>query len=406
VHTKSVSQEQVGALAIQFASGGLLRTDCSKQGISPPASVNVRGNISIPELQSLRAVGCLIVFIAHSAVIFYPGLIAQEPGRAHTDYVSRAVVGFFILSGLVLALPFVGEGRQKFGARRFYYARFLRLYPAYWASILFALGLRFVVTHWMGLSDISRWPQSFWSEPVTPRILLEHFAGIYYSARPINPAYWTFAQETQACLLVPLMIPVVRRTRWTSGLAIVAALTVLSHYQPYVIVIRTVSYFLMGAYVAKYNRQLKTLFQNASRVVSGGHFLALALLLWLAPYAEVPYRISVLEFDGSLALLMVGVQAFRPLAAVARLRPVQKLAELSYCFYLLHLPILAGLVFVLQPHVHSAVLTAMAALTSTLMAAWLAHSCIESPIRQWKTRFRTADQGRMPGLLSKEPVAS
>ncbi len=352
----------------------------------------------IPELQTLRAVGCLLVFVSHSAVIFYPWKFAIDPGRSHLEYLARSVAGFFILSGLVLTLPFV-TGEQGFRSKRFYFDRFLRLYPVYWASVLSGLLLRYAVTHWVGVAGGTAWPRTFWSEPLTPRILLEHLLALSYSARPINPALWTQSLEVQACLLFPLVVLMVRRTgHWV--LVPIAALTVLFHYLPTFPIIRVMSYFLMGAYVAKYNRSLKLFLQRLPKGIALCGFILLLGFFWIAPGSTFLFRGSFLVFDGCLALLMVGVQAFPPLAAPSRFRPVQKLGELSYCFYLFHLPILTACAFALQPQIHSPILTATAALSLSLLVAWLAHRFLEMPIRSWTKSKETRRSVEQFGKLA------
>jgi len=295
---------------------------------------------------------------------------------------ARAVIGFFILSGLVLSLPYVGEEKTTFHTGRFFRQRFLRLYPAYLVSLLSALGMRAAMSRWVGFSNSSPWVQRFWTEPITGRSLLEHVLALSITSRNINPVYWTLSLEIQVCLLFPLIIFLVRRTRhWAFALVPIVALTVLFHYFPQIALIRTVSYVLMGAYVAKHNSRLKTFMRNLPAAVVLGAVVLTIAFFWLAPTSSVSYRLSFLVLDGGLAVLMVAVQAFRPLAMLANLRLVQRFAELSYCFYLFHLPILAACAVGLRPVVQSAPLTIFAAFSLSLLVASAAHKFVEQPMR-------------------------
>jgi peptidoglycan/LPS O-acetylase OafA/YrhL len=345
-------------------------------------SVAYSSVLPIPELQLLRAAGCCLVFLAHVLVLIYPERFMGSIDTPAGELFARAVIGFFILSGLVLSLPFVGENEATFHTGRFYTERFLRLYPAYFVSVLFALGMRAAISHWVGFSNSSPWVQRFWTEPITGRSLLEHVLALSITSRNINPVYWTLSLEIQACLLLPLIIFLVRRTRhWRLALVPIVALTVLFHYFPQVSLIRTVSYFLMGAYVAKYNSRSKAFTRNLPAAAVLGAVVLTIAFFWLAPRSSVSYRLSFLVLDGGLAVLMVAVQVFRPLAMLSNLRPVQRFAELSYCFYLFHLPILAACAVALRPIVQSAPLTIFAAFSLSLLVASAAHRFVEQPIR-------------------------
>lgn len=341
----------------------------------------------IPELQLLRVLGCLLVFVAHSAIIFYSSQFGPTIGRPFGEYVARAVVGFFILSGLAMAYPYVTD-RKPFKSSSFYLERLLRLYPAYAVATLFALCLRLITTHWFALSAISPWPQKFWGQPLTIRAVVENFAPLVLEERTINPAYWTLSLEIQACLFFPFVLLLVRKKNWRWSAAAVVVLTVISHYYPYVFVIRTISYFVMGACAAKYNTQIKRNLKRIPRSAIGLICTAIAVLLWLAPAVTPIYRLSFLLFDCLLGLLMIVVQVWPPTISLSKLKPVQKMAELSYCFYLIHLPILAFSVFAVLPVVKSAPLVIAAAFTATLVVSGALHLWVEQPIRAFSQAHR------------------
>jgi peptidoglycan/LPS O-acetylase OafA/YrhL len=359
--------------------------------LNPPTGVTRPSPLAIPELQGLRAAGCCLVFLAHVSVIIYPERFMRSIDVPAGELFARAVIGFFILSGLVLSLPYVGEEKQSFSPLRFYFQRLLRLYPAYLVSVLFALAIRFGIKHWVGLSSVSPWAQRFWGEPVTAASILQHLLPIAVHTRNINPVYWTLSLEIQACLLFPLIVILVRHTRhWSLSFVPVIFLTALSHFFPFVPLIRICSYFLMGAYIAKYNVRLNSML----RALPYGSIVGLSILIitffWAAPQNRTAYRLSFLVLDGLLAILMVAVQSFRPLAGLANVRPIQRFAELSYCFYLVHLPILAACAFTLRPITQSALLTILAALSISLMVAYALHRYVEQPVRAFaKSRTLT-----------------
>jgi peptidoglycan/LPS O-acetylase OafA/YrhL len=128
---------------------------------------------------------------------------------------------------------------------------------------------------------------------------------------------------------------------------------------------------------------------------------------WIAPSSALLFRLSFPLFNILLALLMVAVQAFQPLASLVRLRPIQRLADLSYCFYLTHLPILAACAFALEPRLHAPVLIALVGLSLSIMIAWVLWRFVETPIRLRAKRSRTESAVRSAnGLLAGEGAAS
>lgn len=66
----------------------------------------------------------------------------------------EAVFVFFILSGFVLALPFIGDATPSWGA--YWPKRFIRIYLPVWASLIFALGATWAFPRIAG-PELSRW---------------------------------------------------------------------------------------------------------------------------------------------------------------------------------------------------------------------------------------------------------
>ncbi|HEU5403922.1 MAG TPA: acyltransferase [Terriglobales bacterium] len=375
-----------------------------------PAPLAPAKTVAIPELQPVRAIGCLLVFATHCTLILFPSLFANSPQRSYAQYLLRALYGFFIISGIVLTLPFVGEQQKSFSAKSFYGQRFFRLYPMYWVSLLFALTIRFATDRFVALPGITVWAERFWTLPLTPSMLFREFSGVIDIRGLVFPGYWTFACEVQICLLFPLILFTVRRTRhWAIAGAVILGMIVAIHYiGGSVFLMRTLSYFVMGAYLAKYYQPLKLWLQGLSRPVTWGCFALFLTFMAIAPVAWPTYRIALLLFDVFLALLMVMVQAFSPLAAISRLRPVQRMGDLSFCFYLVHLPVLTTCAYLLEPRLRSPILSAFAALSLSVALAWLGWRFVEMPIRAWAKAFHR-DQRASEGhtvVESREATAS
>lgn len=357
----------------------------------------------------MRAVGCLLVFSTHTALILFAPLVVHMPERSYAQYLLRALYGFFIISGIVLTLPFIGDRPKAFSAKKFYSRRFFRLYPMYWMSLLFALALRFATHTSVVLPGTTLWAERFWTTPLTPAILLQEFSGSLDIRGLLFPGYWTFACEIQICLLFPIILFMVKRTRhWSVAVAVLLAAFIATHYiGENVFLLRSLSYFIFGAYVAKYYSAIKTWLRGLSRPVAWGGFAFFVLFMAVAPIAWPPYRVALILFDVFLALLMVMVQTFAPLAALSRLRPVRRMANLSFAFYLVQLPILTSVAYVVGPRIHSPVLCGIAALSLTIAVAWLGWRFVEVPIRNWGKKLATDQRTlKVQGVLESSGAAA
>src|SRR5207249_7612847 len=114
--------------------------------IAPPGDARAvgirRSTRYCPEVESLRGLAILLVFALH-----FDGLVQPPPGRAGTvvspalAFVAAGHTGvnlFFILSGFLLSLPFLGEaaGSKSVGRREYLARRALRILPLYWTGVV------------------------------------------------------------------------------------------------------------------------------------------------------------------------------------------------------------------------------------------------------------------------------
>lgn len=100
-------------------------------------------------LDALRGIAALLVVFTHSLPLMYPGHIwlfdvLFDPGKL-------GVLWFFMISGVVIPYS-LRPGPD--GARHFVVSRFMRLYPAYWLSLLAWLAMLSLTG-----SALPSWPQ-------------------------------------------------------------------------------------------------------------------------------------------------------------------------------------------------------------------------------------------------------
>jgi peptidoglycan/LPS O-acetylase OafA/YrhL len=84
----------------------------------------------------------MLVLYHHSVRVFLPVFAARSAAGARQGFIEVLSLGFFVpvsffflLSGYVLSFVYLGKGRAV-DTRRFFVARFARLYPLYFAVLI------------------------------------------------------------------------------------------------------------------------------------------------------------------------------------------------------------------------------------------------------------------------------
>jgi peptidoglycan/LPS O-acetylase OafA/YrhL len=121
----------------------------------------------------------------------------------------EAVTLFYVLSGLVLALPWV-EGRPT-AYRIFAIKRFCRLYIPYVVAIAVALLLNVALLQRANVEGASRWVNEMtWTHPVNLAVIFDHLALIGHHAT-INGVTHTLIWEIRLSMIFPLLIMPISR---------------------------------------------------------------------------------------------------------------------------------------------------------------------------------------------------
>lgn len=179
----------------------------------------------IAALTGMRGFAALMVFLFHYEAL-HPGIrldlavpvighILQFPlgfGGAGVDI-------FFVLSGFLLTLPFAGAALERAAApdiSRYFKRRFLRVFPAYYAQlfVILAVGGWFVT----------------WTPQTAPDFTAHLLMFFNIGAQPVTPlvgVWWTLPVEMGFYLLLPLLAPVLRPSRWIPVLLAGIAISLL-----------------------------------------------------------------------------------------------------------------------------------------------------------------------------------
>ena len=188
-------------------------------------------------LDGLRGVAALVVVVQHTLLSYTPiaavffGEREVGPGSPywwltytplHLLWIGEeAVLVFFVLSGLVLALP---ATRRPMRWRSYYPKRLLRLYLPVWAALVVAVVLAAVVPRSAAAG------QSSWLNSRADLALSEAWgdALLVLGAGLLNSPLWSLRWEVIFSVLLPVYLLVAHRSRSWLPIKLVALLTLIA----------------------------------------------------------------------------------------------------------------------------------------------------------------------------------
>lgn len=327
-------------------------------------------------LDALRGIAALLVVFTH----LYVPLLGDVWLFELLDVGKLGVLWFFMISGVVI--PFSLRPVPD-GARRFMISRFMRLYPAYWLSLLFYLAM-------LQLSGgvLPSWPQIVANLSMVQALLgYDDVIGLY----------WTLFIELVfygLCLLLFLsgkLYDLGARTRCALGMLVLGLLLAvvreLTERKIPVALPLALSLMFFGSIwrqwlLAEHSRQLT----RCLVLVLGAYLLLLPPTLLLA-YGENliegeaggRYLLTYAAAIGSFLLLTRNLRLDHPVLVW--------LGSVSYSLYLLHPSVLLLSQYLLHDLQLHPLYTSLLATVLTLGVAHLSFRCIETPFIQWGKRL-------------------
>lgn len=319
----------------------------------------------------------------------------------------QAVVFFFVLSGFVLALPFL-SGRSS--VIPFLIRRVCRLGPPFLGSVLVGLLLMSVVPH-PTMPSISAVFNSFWSRPLAPADLWKYLSvlgDVRYDQ--VNPVLWSLVIEMRLSLAFPLIMLVVIRQNGlrVMGAGFVLALIATHFSAAQADLLATLQYlwiFVGGAVLARHKDRLVA-YCRAQGTTARLAWIGLGLILYTAVFWLTPMlpRYSVVLDDGltglGAAIFVIEALAWSAMARVLLIRPLQLLGKMAYSVYLFHILVLLTLAHLLYGHLPLWVIWLLA-LGASLVVSATAYRALEVPAmafgRRLSQRFSRRGESGRPG---------
>lgn len=347
----------------------------------------------IDQLTGLRAFLAFWVVTRHLFHPFENGALIDFGLRFSAfDHGYLGVDGFFILSGFILAYNYA-NGRPL-DYRAFVGARFARIYPVHFVTLLGAIGLVFVKQFVLHKSVIGT-AQNTYPALAANFVLLNAWSFKFVTGW--NDVAWSVSAEWFAYLFFPLFVALApARNRLLAIVLLLVpagALAILEWRSATALSLpgglaRLIPEFYAGVLLFRLRR-------------SSG-FASLPRVLGLAAIGVIALGIGVqrdtLTVVG-LGLLIFALSSDADLVApLLALRPIVYLGEISYCLYMVQRFPMEGLSLARKasPAFANSPLVQLIVLIAVLLAVshWT-HRLIELPGRKWLRRVLSAQQAQV-----------
>lgn len=338
-----------------------------------------------PDIEGLRAIAILLVIGAHFGV---PGMSGGFIG----------VDVFFVISGYLITGLLVREHSETSSIHllRFYANRFRRLFPA-----LAAMLITSSVAAYFILPETQNIAQSKAAAMAAVWVSNVHFAFAdvnYFAAETSTNIFlhtWSLGVEEQFYILWPLLILLAVRTFtitrsdravWAMLSIVLAAslvgCLVIAQNHP------VQAFYLMPTRAWQFSAGAMTWFIVSRKILPNrynnpvalaGYLLLLAGLFLITQSTTYPGSLALLPTFATCALLWSGSNSTSLSGKVLSLKPLQKIGQVSYSWYLWHWPVLILGEYLIT--IKGDALKSFLAISFSLLIAIITHYLIENPIR-------------------------
>ena len=308
---------------------------------------------NLPALTSLRFFAAFVVVAFH----YNPARLVNLPGffQAWLETGYEAVTFFFVLSGFIMSYTYsdYGEVERRRPGRSFFAARFARLAPAYYLSLLISAPI-FVL-------DSFVWNDEPVGLVVSQSVLVSTFLQSWWppAALAWNPPGWSVSVEWGLYALLPLLLTLSRRWSGTAMLLVsFSALAAMSAFRLWIMrplvdddreiwhnfaqyfPLFHVPTFFFGMALGR----LQVSGPRPSRSLAGAMCLVSLLTLMLkfsGDFELAPILETDLVHATLFGLLILGAAQPGHLGSLLLMGPPTiYLGEISYAIYILHEPVM------------------------------------------------------------------
>lgn len=372
------------------------------------------------ELDSIRGLASLSVVFHHCLLAFPVFYLAHFHQPLDFKWYSNtplhlfwagheAVILFFVLSGFVLALPFLN--REISGYFSYIVRRVCRIYIPYIVSILISIALLNIIgkTDIAGLSD---WFKRMWDTPLNMKMIIKYLLMTGENTHNLNTVTWSLIHELRISLIFPFIMILVIKWDWKKTLVLSLSTSVIfmilldklsMEFMYHVNVsywLKSMSvtfyycaFFIIGATFAKYREVIKDYTDKISgkgKILLSVSALFFYLSEWLIPGIGLhKYHGSYLKTTGLTIGIDLGI-AFSVLLLFSLIFSSMKLriilthsyllflGKISFSLYLIHPIVLLSFVYLMNGLIPLSTLIIIVPIVSIILSGFM-YKYVELP---------------------------
>lgn len=316
----------------------------------------------------------------------------------------EAVIFFFILSGFVLAQPFLQRAETPFTYGGYLVKRIIRIYPPYVVASLLAL-LTCCLLRGPVIENTSTWFRQSWSIPVTWSTVADHLLMVgSFRNCDYNPVIWSLVHEMRISIFFPaIMWLLLRHPKITLFLPVAFTIFdrlsmslkfhgVINFDHDYISTLHYAGFFIVGAFLAKHRRSVaETIAILSSRVkglilfcgilaYTNAFFLPHLSQFFPAVIRPITHKIWFSDWVTAVgvAILIILILSSAKASTLLRSKLLIFFGSISYSLYLFHALVLKSVITMFGNEFSTSILLPMCALLSVI-AAWISWTWIEKP---------------------------
>ncbi|MDR7073194.1 acyltransferase family protein [Fictibacillus barbaricus] len=375
----------------------------------------------IHSLDSLRGISALIVLI-HHCLLMTPLFYAAHYNEPYNNWVvslfdntilhtvwagSEAVLLFFVLSGFVLALPFLSF-KNNYSYGDYIIKRICRIYIPYISVMTIAVLLMVFIADYHGHTGLmDSFSERRWAHPLSLEAAISYIIMLGYDNTNVNGPTWSLVHEMRISFFFPFLMLLVIKFDWKKAIILGFGGSMFFWLVFYVMnifidngftsaVINSfkdtffyTTFFIIGALFAKNYKNILPLF-NKIKSLNKIFLFLIALILFnfedVFPFFQKFHGIVGLginlgvEWIAAIGVLIIftfaiSSQPFNKLLT----KPVFKwLGKVSYSLYLVHMVVLITMMYTLGKIIPVYIALSFVPIISILFAA-ITHKFIEKP---------------------------
>ncbi len=346
-----------------------------------------------PELDALRGLAATLVVFHHFQQVWIP---SESPSITLTPHGSVPL--FYLLSGFVLAIPFLKGKGQPYST--FLTRRVIRIYCPYLCALALSVAGAAIFHRHLGLEH---WVDATWSRPVSGILVLQHafLIGIFDTSQ-FNPAIWSLVHEMRISLIFPLLFFFINRMRILLALLTAVGFSLVHQWaavslprlaEP-LLTLRYVPIFICGILLARHLGSLTAWYRKLGK--AGYWFLPLGSVLLfseghLIQEAHIPGVWRLEDWPvvlGSAGLILVCLNSSRARSILNSTVP-KFMGRIAYSLYLVHATVLFTLLMLLHGKVSPGLLLVVYLVVTLLLATGFCVAVDEPTIKlgRWIGEF-------------------